>query len=177
MSKDLEDYNLPRNKIFLGGSCTSNWRNEIIPALDYYKIDYFNPVVDDWTPECIELENDEKNRKCNIHLYYFDSSMTGTYSVAELVKSCYDSVAAKLDDDTGEVFKSKNVDLVLFIVNIDGYSSGQIRSFDAIYSLVSGVTNFVYYKKIKTSDLKGELIDALREAYDSISVEYSDDSE
>ena len=39
-----------KNKVFLGGTCNeSTWRVELIPLL---KIDYFNPVVEDWTPEC-----------------------------------------------------------------------------------------------------------------------------
>ena len=41
-------------KVFLGGTCNnSTWRDTLIPLL---KIDYFNPVVDDWTPECQEQE-------------------------------------------------------------------------------------------------------------------------
>jgi len=33
-------------RVFLGGTCNnSKWRDVLIPRL---KIDYFNPVVDDW---------------------------------------------------------------------------------------------------------------------------------
>ena len=36
-------------KVFLGGTCNgSTWREELIPILE---INYFNPVVSDWTPE------------------------------------------------------------------------------------------------------------------------------
>jgi hypothetical protein len=36
-------------KVFLGGTCNeSTWRTELIGMLN--GIDYFNPVVDDWTP-------------------------------------------------------------------------------------------------------------------------------
>ena len=39
-------------KIFLGGTCNeSTWRDELIPNLT---IDYFNPVVKDWTPDCMK---------------------------------------------------------------------------------------------------------------------------
>ncbi len=39
-----------KNKVFLGGTCNeSTWRDRVIKDL---KIDYFNPVVEDWTPEC-----------------------------------------------------------------------------------------------------------------------------
>ena len=52
-----------KNKVFLGGTCNeSTWRNELIPLL---KIDYFNPVVEDWTPECQAEEERQKNEECN----------------------------------------------------------------------------------------------------------------
>ena len=39
-------------KVFLGGTCNeSTWRDRLIEMLE---IDYFNPVVDDWTEECYE---------------------------------------------------------------------------------------------------------------------------
>lgn len=153
-----------RNKIFLGGACTSDWRGEIIPALDYYGVRYFNPVVKDWTPECIEMENLEKYGKCNIHLYYFDSSMTGSYSVAELVKSCYDTVEYAVNVNTGESIKTKNTDLVLFVVNTDGYSESQIRSFDATASLLRDITNKLLFMKITKNDLKEKFLNALKDA-------------
>ena len=41
-------------KVFLGGTCNeSTWREGLIKAL---KIGYFNPVVDDWTPDCMAEE-------------------------------------------------------------------------------------------------------------------------
>lgn len=40
-------------KIFLGGTCCeTTWRDELIPYLEKANIEYFNPVVKDWTPEC-----------------------------------------------------------------------------------------------------------------------------
>ena len=41
-------------KVFLGGTCNeSTWRDGLIEILE---IDYFNPVVDDWTEECYREE-------------------------------------------------------------------------------------------------------------------------
>ena len=41
-------------KVFLGGTCNeSTWRDKLIKMLE---IDYFNPVVDDWTEECYQEE-------------------------------------------------------------------------------------------------------------------------
>lgn len=39
-------------KVFLGGTCNdTTWRDELIKKL---KINYFNPVVDDWTKRRIK---------------------------------------------------------------------------------------------------------------------------
>jgi len=73
------------SKVFLGGTCNnSTWRDEIIP---YLTIDYFNPVVDDWTPECQKEEIRQKDIECNIHLYVITKEMTGVFSIAEAVES------------------------------------------------------------------------------------------
>ena len=53
-------------KIFLGGTCRkSKWRDKLIPLLT---MDYFDPRVRDWTPECVVNENKEKDL-CDIILY------------------------------------------------------------------------------------------------------------
>ena len=69
-------------KVFLGGTCAnSTWREKLIPML---KCDYFNPVVEDWTPEC--QENEEREKKiCDYHLYVITPKMKGVFSIAEAV--------------------------------------------------------------------------------------------
>jgi len=69
-------------KVFLGGTCNgSKWRDIISPKLT---IDYFNPVVDDWTEE--DYQNELREREeCNYCLYVITPKMTGTYSIAEVV--------------------------------------------------------------------------------------------
>ena len=72
----------PMKKVFLGGTCNeSTWRDELIPQLN---IDYFNPVVEDWTAECMEEELKQR-KECDICLYVITPKMTGTYSIAEVV--------------------------------------------------------------------------------------------
>ena len=40
------------NRIFLGGTCNgTTWRDELIKGLT---VDYFNPVVEDWTEEALD---------------------------------------------------------------------------------------------------------------------------
>jgi hypothetical protein len=69
-------------KIFLGGTCNNSiWRDELIKLL---KIDYFNPVVEDWTPECM-AEEIKQRQLCDICLYVITPKMTGVYSIAEVV--------------------------------------------------------------------------------------------
>jgi hypothetical protein len=69
-------------KVFLGGTCNeSKWRDELIEML---KVDYFNPVVEDWTPECMEEEIIQRET-CDYCLYVITPRMTGVYSIAEVV--------------------------------------------------------------------------------------------
>lgn len=68
--------------IFLGGTCNgSKWRDHFIRLL---KIDYFNPVVEDWTEECQKKEI-EMRKTCDYILYVITPKMEGAYSIAELV--------------------------------------------------------------------------------------------
>lgn len=69
-------------KVFLGGTCNgSKWREELIPLLN---IDYFNPVVEDWTSECME-EEVKQRKECDYCLYVITPKMTGVFSIAEVV--------------------------------------------------------------------------------------------
>ena len=75
-------------KVFLGGTCNeSTWRNELIPLLEKAGVEYFNPVVDNWTPECQEEEYRQKEI-CDLHLYLITKKMKDVFSIAEAVASC-----------------------------------------------------------------------------------------
>ena len=71
------------NEVFLGGTYGGyQWRPAVCQELVNNGIRYFNPVVDDWTEQCIvEEENAKKNM--NIHLYVITDAMVGCYSVVE----------------------------------------------------------------------------------------------
>lgn len=75
-------------KIFLGGTCSKgfDYRTILIPLLEDFNIDYFNPVVEDWTPDCI-AEEERQKEICDIHLYVITSNMKGVYSIAETFAS------------------------------------------------------------------------------------------
>ena len=72
-----------QTKVFLGGTCNgSTWRDYLINRL---KIDYFNPVVPDWTPECMEEELRQRGI-CDYCLYVITTYyMSSVYSIAEVV--------------------------------------------------------------------------------------------
>jgi hypothetical protein len=72
------------SKVFLGGTCNgSTWREKLIPMI---VTNYFNPVVEDWTPQCQKEEYRQKHI-CDLHLYVITPKMTGTFSIAELIDS------------------------------------------------------------------------------------------
>lgn len=71
-----------KKRVFLGGTCAnSDWRQRLIPMLD---IDYFDPVVDDWTEEA-QREEVRQRESCDICLYVITPRMEGVYSIAEVV--------------------------------------------------------------------------------------------
>ena len=112
-----EETKLPERKVFLGGTCAdTTWREELIEDL---MVEYFNPVVDDWTEDCIKIENDEKENKCNIHLYVITKEMEGAYSIAEAVESVHN--------------KDKKT---IFWVISNGFEKHQLKSFQAICELI-----------------------------------------
>ncbi len=111
-----------KNKVFLGGTCNgSTWRDEIIPRLN---IEYFNPVVEDWTPECQAEEERQKHAVCNLHLYVITPRMTGVFSIAEVVESAM----------------LKREECIFCYIEEDGglsFTEGQKKSLDAVGRLVS----------------------------------------
>lgn len=69
-------------KVFLGGTCNGSlWRHKLIPMLH---IDYFDPVVEDWTEDC-QKEEIRQRKICDYCLYVITPSMLGVYSIAEAV--------------------------------------------------------------------------------------------
>jgi hypothetical protein len=94
-------------KVFLGGTCNkSTWRDELIPLL---KLDYFNPVVANWTPKDREEELGQR-QVCDFCLYVLTPKMTGVYSIAEVVDDSHKrpekTIFCFIDSDDGERFTS-----------------------------------------------------------------------
>lgn len=113
-------------KVFLGGTCNdSTWRNKLIPML---KIEYFNPVVEDWTEECQKEEERQKNI-CDYHLYVITPRMKGVFSIAEVVNSSH----------------QKNIKTILCVLNEDigylpltkvSFDYGERKSLNAVKNMI-----------------------------------------
>jgi hypothetical protein len=111
---------MDKTTVFLGGTCNnSTWRDKLIPLL---KIDYFNPVVDDWTPECQD-EEIRQRESCDYCLYTITPKMTGVYSIAEVV------------DDSNKR-PEKTILCVLDKDNESSFSETQIKSLKQVKEMV-----------------------------------------
>ena len=107
-------------KVFLGGTCNESiWREELI---SYLKIDYFNPVVNDWTEECI-IEERRQREICDYCLYVITPKMSGVYAIAEVIDD-----SNKRPLKTIFCYLRKDRDLE--------FSVGQIKSLEAVGTMV-----------------------------------------
>jgi len=103
-------------KVFLGGTCNeSTWREVLIAMLE---IDYFNPVVKDWTVGC-QAEEIKQREECDMVLYVITSEMLGVYSIAEVV-----------DDSNKRPAKT------VFCFIREGLNKSQIKSLEAVGRMV-----------------------------------------
>lgn len=99
--------------VFLGGTCNNTtWRENLIKKFKP-KVNFFNPVVPDWTPELKVVEDEQKERS-TIGLYCITPEIKGVYSIAEVV---YDSFVKKtlfciLDLEKFEAFQQKSLKAV-----------------------------------------------------------------
>ena len=120
-------------KVFLGGTCNgSSWRDALIKVLE---IDYFNPIVDDWTEECYQEELKQREI-CDYCLYVITPRMTGVYSIAEVVddsnKRPERTILCILTEDSIQS-KCYNGNAYAEIIN---FKEGQLKSLDKVGRMV-----------------------------------------
>jgi len=120
-----------QNKIFLGGTTCANatranatWREQIKNNVNDW-IYYFDPVVDDWTPEYRKIEEQQKEL-CNVHLYVITSDMKGVFSIAEAVDS--------VNSDK----------LTILHVLSEGFEESELRSLNAVCDLIRNRGGIAY---------------------------------
>lgn len=121
-------------EVFLGGTCNGSlWRDELISNLN---IDYFNPVVENWTEEC-QLQEVLKRETCDFCLYVLTPKMTGVYSIAEVVddsnKRPHKTLLCILKEDTDELFNSHQLKSLVQVSKMVESNGG--RSFDNLKEL------------------------------------------
>ncbi len=126
-------------KVFLGGTCNeSTWRDRLIELL---RIDYFNPVVEDWTEECM-IEEVRQRELCDFVLYVLTPLMTGVYAIAEAV------------DDSNKRPKKTLFCYLEKDMNSEGkfpvFSKGQLRSLCQVRKMIkeNGANTFVTLAQI-----------------------------
>jgi len=120
--------------VFLGGTCNeSTWRNRIINMLN---IDYFNPVVEDWTEECM-VEELKQRENCDFCLYCITPKMMWVTSIAEVV-----------DDSNKRPEKT-----ILILLDSDGddkFNEGQWKSLQNVKNMVIK-NGGKYFKSLKSA--------------------------
>lgn len=135
-----------KKKVFLGGTCNnSTWRDKLIPNLD---IDYFNPVVDEWTELAYKKELEER-QKCDFCLYVITPKMVGVYSIAEVI------------DDSN---KRPEKTIFCYLTKDDGkeFTKEQIKSLDKVSEMVSknngkifkSLGEVCFYLNFKNNEIK-----------------------
>lgn len=115
-----------KDMIFLGGTCNDDpWRTEFIAAWkkliateeysEFKHYELFNPVVDDWTPEC-QAKEEEAKENAKINLFAITPAMTGVFSIAEAVECSHNSscttIFAVLDNREGGFINSQRKSLM-----------------------------------------------------------------
>lgn len=121
-------------KVFLGGTCNeSSWRNDLIKKLE---INYFNPVVDDWTEECM-AEEIKQRESCDFVLYTITPKMTGVYSIAEVIddsnKRPHKTLFCLLEEDDEQQFTNGQLKSLKQVAEMVKRNGG--RTFISLHSV------------------------------------------
>ena len=108
-------------RVFLGGTCSSEWREVMIPLLEKAGLGYFNPVLpdsEDWNEEAQQIELNER-AACDFCVYTITPKMDGVYSITEVV------------DDS-----NKRPQKVIFVVlekdGKDTFTADQLKSLESV---------------------------------------------
>jgi hypothetical protein len=74
----------PTLDVFLGGSCNpTTWRHDItMPMLERFGVSFYNPQVDEWTPDLVDIEMKAKDTS-TILLFVIDNSTRALASMLE----------------------------------------------------------------------------------------------
>jgi hypothetical protein len=103
--------------VFLGGTINgSSWRDKLVEKLH---VNYFNPVVPQWSPEARKAELAAK-ADASVLLYAITPKQEGFYTIAEMTHAVFGLLTRKvfilvLEEDDGETFSEHQRDSVASI--------------------------------------------------------------
>lgn len=104
--------------------------------IPFLKIEFFNPVVPDWTEECYREELRQRE-SCDWCLYTITPKMTGVYSIAEVVddsnKRPAKTILCVLTEDDGESFDLKQIKSLKAVAKMVELNGGKV--FANLYDL------------------------------------------
>lgn len=112
----------PPKRVFLGGTFDSTWRNRMVIYLHEERLDYFNPVVEDWDTAA-QLNELRERENCDFCLYTLTPKMTGCYAVAEVI------------DDSNKCPEKT----VLVLLRTDGYDQFGISPWKSLMNVAQMV--------------------------------------
>lgn len=143
-------------RIFLGGTCAgSNWRNNFVDSI-FNTIEYFDPVVSDWTPEC-QIREIEERENCDYCLYTITPKMKGVYSIAEVIddsnKRPKKTVFVFLPEDDNSVFDKDE------IKSLKAVSDMVIRNGGVSFDNLDDAVTFFNFKWLISMRKNGEYFD------------------
>jgi len=135
--------------VFLGGTCAdSTWREELEQKLDKDKIETFNPVVPDWTPEC-QIEEDMHRETDDICLYTITPEGEGFYSFVEVTddsnKRPNRTVLCVLTKANGKEFTGHNLKCVLKTMKL--VSNNGVVVVESLEDLAKYLNNYAKKKE------------------------------
>ena len=119
-----------KKQVFLGGTCNeSTWRDDLIKLLDEEKVSFFNPVVEDWSPEDQKEEIKQRNIS-DFVLYVITPKMTGVYSIAEVIddsnKQPDKTLFCYLKKDEEKEFDENQIKSLDMVVEMIKKNSGRV---------------------------------------------------
>ena len=130
--------------VFLGGTCAdSTWREELEGMLDHERVETFNPVVADWTPECQAVEDFHREND-DICLYVITPEGQGFYSFVEVTddsnKRPERTVLCVLTEANGKKFEGHNLKCVLKTMKL--VSSNGVFVTDSLEKVAAHINQF-----------------------------------
>ena len=128
--------------VFLGGTCASStWREELIPMLGE-RVEAFNPVVPNWTPECQAVE-DAHRENDDICLYVITPEGEGFYSFVEVTddsnKRPERTILCVLEEANGKKFEGHMLKCALKTAKLVSKNGVQVTtSLEETAALING---------------------------------------